>query len=226
LKSAAGTLELEQMKIDAERNKFIGGEGWESDSELFAKVAVTWNQWIGHSGEHLYAAQVLLPHIEQRNAEVQRLMESQHRGTTRMVPCLTGIYFLHCAFSIENALKCVIASRCAKEIESEARRTKRVPKLLLGHDLVELGTRAGFSIGTDEEYALAFLSRYGTWAGRYPLPVHNSANAVTNKLSDGNHYLMSGYRHDQIPAFVKFCETVYAWARAQVETLQEETPSD
>lgn len=205
------------MKIDAERNRYHGDEGWESDPQLFAQVAVTWNQWIGQAGEHLYAAQILLPHIHQREAEIQRLMESKIRGTARLTPSLTGIYFLHCAFSVENALKCVIASRSASDIEAEMRRTKRIPKVLLGHDLVELAGKAGRQIETDEEYTLAFLSRYGTWAGRYPLPVHNDRNAPTDQLSNGGHYLMAGYRHDQVPAFVAFSANVYAWARAQVE---------
>jgi hypothetical protein len=205
------------MKIDAEQNRYLGDKGWESDPQLFAQVAVTWSQWFGQAGEHLYAAQVLLPHIQQRNAEIQRLMESQNRGTVKMTPSLTGIYFLHCAFSIENAFKCVIAAQSATEIESEIRRTNRIPKMLLGHDLVELAEKAGFSIGTDEEYTLAFLTRYGTWAGRYPLPVHNDRNALTGKLSNGGHYMMGGYRPDQVPAFVTFCANAYSWARAKVE---------
>jgi hypothetical protein len=96
------------MKIEAEKNRYHGDKGWGSDPELFAQVAVTWKQWIGQSGEHLYAAQILLPHIQQRDADIKQLMESQHRGTVRMAPSLTGIYFLHCAFCIENAFKCVI----------------------------------------------------------------------------------------------------------------------
>jgi hypothetical protein len=212
------------MKIDAGKNRYLGENGWESDPQLFAKVAVTWSQWIGQAGEHLYAAQFLLPHILQRDAEVQRLMESQSRDTVRMAPSLTGIYFLHCAFSIENAFKCVIAARSATEIESDILRTNRIPKILLGHDLVELAGKADFAIGTDEEYTLAFLSRYGTWAGRYPLPVHNDRNALTDKLSDGGHYLMAAHRHDQVPIFVAFSETVYTWARAAAEPLPSQRP--
>lgn len=208
------------MKIEAERNRYHGDEGWESDPKLFAQVAVTWNQWIGQAGEHLYAAQVLLPHIQQRDAEVQRLMELRDRGTVKLVPSLTGIYFLHCAFSIENAFKCVIAAQLATEIEAEIRRTNRIPKILLGHDLVELAGKAAFAIGTDEEYTLTFLSRYGTWAGRYPLPVHNDRNAPTDQLSNGGHYLMAGYRPDQVPAFVAFTATVYAWGRAQTPATE------
>jgi hypothetical protein len=204
------------MKIDAERSRYHGDARWESDPKLFALVAVTWNQWIGQSGEHLYAAQVLLPHIQQRDADIERLAKTKDRGTARLAPSLTGIYFLHCAFSLENAFKCVVAAQSAAAIEAEIRRTNRIPKILLGHDLVELARKASFSIGTDEEYTLTFLSRYGTWAGRYPLPVHNIRNAPTDQLSNGGHYLMAGYPADQVPAFLAFSTTVYAWARAQI----------
>lgn len=208
------------MKIEAERNRYHGDTGWESDPKLFAQVAVTWKQWIGQAGEHLYAAQVLLPHIQHRDAEIEGLMKLKDRDTVRLVPSLTGIYFLHCAFSLENAFKCVIAARSATEIEAEIRRTNRIPKILLGHDLVGLAGKAGFSIGTDEEYTLTFLSRYGTWAGRYPLPVHNDHNAPTDKLSNGGHYMMAGHRLDQVPVFVAFSATGYTWARTQVEALE------
>jgi hypothetical protein len=209
------------MKIDAEKSRYHGDQGWESDPQLFAQVAVTWKQWIGQAGEHLYAAQVLLPHVQQRDAEIQRLMDSKYRGTVTMSPSLTGVYFLHCAFCIENAFKCVITAKRSVEIESEIRTTNKIPKLLLSHDLVGLAAKAGFDIGTDEEYTLAFLSRYGIWAGRYPLPVRNDDNAPTDRLSDGNHYLMAGHRPESVPAFSTFAATIYTWARQKVAAKEE-----
>lgn len=211
-----------EVKIEAQRSRYYGDTGWESDPQLFAEVAATWKQWIGQSGEHLYAAQVLLPHVQQRDLDIKQLMESRHRGTVRMVPSLTGIYFLHCAFAIENAFKCVIAERLAEEIRRETNKTRRLPKTLLGHDLVELASRAGFRIGTDEEYALAFLTRYSTWAGRYPLPVRNADNASTGELSDGHHYMMAGHNPDHVHGFATFAATVYSWAGEKVEKRSRE----
>jgi hypothetical protein len=210
------------MTIEAEKSRYHGDTGWESDPDFFARVAVTWKQWIGHSGEHLYAAQLLLPHIQQRDAAIQRLMESKHRGTVQMAPSLTGIYFFHCAFCVENAFKGVIAARAAADIEAEVRKTKRLPKLMLGHDLLELAAKAGFPVKTDEEYTLAFLSRYGTWAGRYPLPLHNDDYGLTDELSNGGHYMVGGHRLDQVPGFVDFCVNVYTWARGQAAPKEVE----
>lgn len=207
------------MKIEAEKSKYHGDAGWVSDPQLFVQVAVTWQQWIGQAGEHLHAAQLLLPHMQQRHVEIRRLMEAKQSGPVQLLPSLDGIYFLHCALSIENAFKCVIAARFTQEITDEMSRTRKVPKVLLGHDLVELAARADFHTGIDEEYTLTFLSRYGTWAGRYPIPLRNADNGMTDTLSDGSHYMTGGYNPDHVPAFVAFCGTVYSWARAKVQEL-------
>ena len=135
-------------------------------------------------------------------------------------PSLTSIYFLHCAFSVENAFKGVIAARRASELKAEINRTHRVPKILLGHDLVDLAARTGLRVPTNDEYMLVFLSRYGTWAGRYPIPVKNADNAATEKLSDGKHYLTAGHDPKNVPAFVAFCGMTYAWARSVIEAKQ------
>ena len=219
-------IKAKPMKIDAEKNRYLGDEGWQSDPQLFAQVAVTWSQWIGHAGEHLHAAQILLPHVEQRNVEIHRLMESRPAGTVLMPPSLTGIYFLHCAFSIENSFKCVIAAERAVEIENEIRKTNKIPKLLLSHDLVSLANKANFSIGIEDEYIFTFLSRYGIWAGRYTLPVRNDDNALTSKLTDGNHYLMAGHRPELVPAYASFSASIYAWARERVKPTAKQATTD
>ncbi len=82
------------MKIEAQKRKYHGNAGWKSDPALFAQVAVTWKQWIGQSGEHLYAAQILLPHVQQRNLEIKNLIETKRQGPVRILPSLTEIYFL------------------------------------------------------------------------------------------------------------------------------------
>lgn len=165
------------MRIEAQKRRYYGDAGWKSDPALFAQVAVTWKQWIGQSGEHLYAAQVLLPHVQQRNLEIKSMIE----------------------------------------------KTQRIPKVLLGHDLIELARKAEFKGGTDEEYTLAFLSRYGTWAGRYPLPVKNTDYAITNKLSDGNHYVVAAHNPDDVHRFSEFAGMLYSWAREKVEKRAAET---
>jgi hypothetical protein len=210
------------MGTGANKSLYGADEGWESDPDLFAQVAVTSSQWFGQAGDHLYAAQVFLPHVEQRHLAIRQAMEA--RQPVRVPPSLTDFYFLHCAFCLENAFKGVIAMQFSEEIRERIRKTKELPKLLLGHDLVKLAARAGFQIGIDEEHTLVFLSRYGTWAGRYPLSVQNADYSPTRKLSDGKHYLVGGYGHHEVPGFVAFCGRVYEWAKAKAQTPATSNP--
>ena len=103
------------MKIEAERNRYHGDTGWESDPKLFAQVAVTWKQWIGQAGEHLYAAQILLPHIQHREAEIERLMKLKDRGTARLVPPSTDHSFSSLRFfareRIQVRYSCTVSHR-------------------------------------------------------------------------------------------------------------------
>jgi len=208
------------MRLDSENSRYYGDSGWPSDPALFAEVAVNWKHWIGHASEHLYAAQLLLSSVQQRDREIERLVKGRVSGQVRLVPSLTAIYFLHCAVAIENSFKGVIAVKHVAKIKREMNDTHRVPNILLGHDLVVLAQRAGFYVGTDEEYMLAFLSRYGTWAGRYPIPLRNVDNGVTDELSNGNYYMTGGYRTDHVPAFAAFSGTIYSWASAAVDVTQ------
>lgn len=111
----------------------------------------------------------------------------------------------------------MIAAKRADGIRREMSETSRIPKVLRGHDLVNLAKRADFETGTDEEYLLAFLTRYGTWAGRYPLPISNMGHTLTGKLSDGNFYVMAAHNPDRVDTFINFARCAYSWARDIVE---------
>ncbi len=212
------------MKIKAEKNKYEDG-GWKSDHKMFAEVTVTWKQWLGDAGEHIYAAQILLPHIQAHDALMREITEKRV-SSAKMPPSLTGIYFFHCAVSIENSMKGVIASKNRTVVKKETLEKARIPKILTGHDLVKLAERSGYKIEIDEEYVLAFLTRYGTWAGKYPLPLNNEHNAVTSRLSDGNHYMTGGFRPEEVPHFLTFSADIYEWARAEAEKHSDQVEGD
>ena len=202
------------MKIEAKKSRYYGDVGWESEEQLFADVAVTWKQWLGSAGEHIFTAEILLPHTLKQQAQIHELMEKNESAS--LPPSLTRIYFFHCALAIENAMKSVISSKHDAVIKKEMQAIAKIPKLLLGHDLIDLAKRADFETGIDEEYILSFLTRYGIWGGKYPLPIKNESNALTEKLSDGNHYLVGGYNPETVPSFLTFCSNVYDWARSEV----------
>ena len=210
------------MKISAEKNRYHGDTGWKSDVNLFAKGVVTWKQWLGHSGQHLYAAEILLPHVLNQQAQIEKLMAAKVQSeSARLEPSVAGIYFFHCALSVENALKGLIASRPELKMEQEVSTTEKIPKILLSHDLKNLAGCAGLQTHIDDEYVFAFLTRYGSWGGKYALPMKNRDNALTVKLSDGKDYLVGGYRPDTVASFLTFANNVYLKARADIECSQK-----
>lgn len=206
------------MKIKADESRYYGDVGWKTDEQLFADVAVNWKQWLGSAGEHIYAAEILLPQILTRQARIHELMEKKESAS--LPPSLTRIYFFHCALAIENAMKSVLSLKHDAVIKKEMQTNARIPQLLLGHKLKDLAKRAGFKTGIDEEYILSVLTRYGIWGGKYPLPINNEKYALTEKLSDGNHYLVAAYTPETIPSYLTFCGNVYNWARSAINAGQ------
>jgi hypothetical protein len=136
------------MKIEAEKSRYYGDVGWKSDEQLFADVALTWKQWLGSAGEHIYAAEILLPQILKQQTKIRELMEKKESAS--LLPSLTSIYFFHCALAIENAMKSVISSKHDAVIKKKMKTNAKIPKLLLGHDLNDLAKRAGFKTEIDE----------------------------------------------------------------------------
>ena len=202
------------MKIKAEKNRYSGDVGWKSEKGMFADVAVTWKQWLGSAEVHIYTAEILLPLIMDQQREIQELMAK--KGSGSLPPSLTCIYFFHCALALENIMKGVISWKNNAVIKEKIKYKAKLPDILIGHDLIDLAKRADYEIGIDEEYTLSFLTRYGVWSGKYPLPLKNDHNSLTNKLSDGNHYMVGGYNPEIIPYFLTFCGTIYDWAKLQV----------
>lgn len=202
------------MKINAENNKYHGEIGWGSDIQLFAEVAVNPKQWLGTSAEHLYSAEIMLPHIKRREKLIEEAMKEQK--SISLPPSLTGIYLLHCALSIENSIKSLISVQYIKQIRTEIKSSSKTPKILLGHDLVDLAKRINLPLDTDQEFTLKFLTRYGVWSGKYHQPIKNSDNDLTEELSDGNHYMTGGYNPKAIPTYFDFCLNFYHESREKV----------
>ena len=204
------------MKLRAQDGLYGGDKGWDSDQQLFAKVTVTWKQWLGRAGEHLQTAQVLLPEINSYNALLESLREAKVQSA-RIPSCVIGQYFFHCAMAVENAFKGVMSFTSSITIEQSVLVTGRLPKTLLGHDLRVLAKRAGHEMNIDDEYVLAFLTRYGIWGGKYPLPIDNRNYALTTKLSNGKHYFVGGWHSDKVPLYLTFACNVCQWARSAIE---------
>ena len=96
-----------------------------------------------------------------------------------------AIYFMLCAFAIENLLKSHIIKNRQKEIRKELEADPVVPKILRGHNLYELTIKAGFSeLAKYDEALLRRLSRCSVWYGRYPIPIAPKALMRTHSSKD------------------------------------------
>ncbi len=201
------------MNIKAKQCRY-GDVGWTSDLELFGQVATNPKQWLGTAGDQIYAAQILLPYIKQRHKIIKEMLKTNQ--PTKITPSLDATFFLMCAFASENIFKSVIVFRVKEKVRLDIQMKSQINKLLLGHDLIDLANRANYEINLDQEYILHFLTRYGTWAGKYHLPIRNDKNDPTIKMSDGDFYMIGGYNPDNVPDFLSFCINLYRWAENKI----------
>ncbi len=210
------------MNIIADENRYCGDEGWKpNDLPLFGAVAVSPKQWLGSAAEHLYAAEVLLPTVREQRKTLKEAMEK--RKSISMPPLLTSVYLFHCALSVENSIKSLISCAHQNEIIASVEATSKIPKILLGHDLKELAHRAELPLSIDQEFVLVFLTRYGVWSGKYHQPTRFSEFGLTEMLSDGNHYMTSGYNPEVIPSYFKFSLNFYNKIREKVNKQMQPT---
>jgi hypothetical protein len=87
-----------------------------------------------------------------------------------------AIYFMLCAFAIENLLKGQIIRTNQVEICALIEGGSALPKFLKGHDLYKLTLDAGFpELAKYDEGLLRRLSRCSVWYGRYPIPITPAA---------------------------------------------------
>lgn len=128
-----------------------------------------WQQTAQHL---LKAATFLEPKIDEfwQNMRSQSMLES-----TSWRPWndeFIAIYFMLCAFAIENLLKGQIIRKRQTEIRKEMEADSVLPKILRGHDLYGLTIKAGFpELARHDEGVLRRLSRCSVWYGRYPIPI-------------------------------------------------------
>ncbi|MCR8924359.1 hypothetical protein NO559_16420 [Dasania sp. GY-MA-18] len=192
---------------------------WTSEDKLFRDVTLTHKQWLAHSLEHLYTAELLLPHVKDRFSITKSMMMGEVSRDINLPPSVTSPYFFHCAIAIENAFKSVICVKHKDNIHTKMTQKPKIPKVLLGHDLYELSTRAGYTSDEESEYNLQFLTEFGIWSGKYPLPMSNDHYGRTKQFSDGKHYFVSGFATDTVPDYFKFGIEIYKWSETEVKSI-------
>ena len=196
---------------------YKGGE-WPSKVDNFAESVTRPKNWLREAVEHIALAETLLPSIRQRYELLKSYMD--RKETPKSLPInFINQYFFACAIASENIFKSIITLNNHEDIKEAVLNTNKTPRLLLGHDLVDLARRANFSINIDIEFLLTFLTRYGIWSGKYRLPIHNDSYAVAEKLSDGNYYMFGGYNPAKISMYVDLCKELYKWAEMEIDNV-------
>lgn len=141
-----------------------------SNNVKFCEKVLDPNSWLEIS-KHLFASAELL------SPKVDEFWEKRRDGFLDLTireweDHFVAIYFMLCAYAIENLLKARIVRRYRADIEKQLLSKKTLPTILLGHDLYQLAIKAGFdAMAREEEPLFLRLSRSAVWHGRYPVPL-------------------------------------------------------
>jgi hypothetical protein len=127
--------------------------------------------WKQTGRQLLKAAALLEPKIDEfwQHLRAQPKIQSSWRPWNDE---FVAIYFMLCAYAIENLLKAKIVQKKKDKICAQIEAKLTLPKVLKEHDLYRLTIEAGFvELAKEEEALLHRLSRCSLWYGRYPVPL-------------------------------------------------------
>ena len=149
----------------------------------FEQAAFMHINWIRKARELFESAKVLEPAV----ARVWESYRARLKGDqTPLAPdYYQGTYFMLLFFAVENLLKAAAIGRNATEYQEEFRRTKKFPKQLQSHDLIDLASIVQLDYDAKEEDLLRRLARSAVWFGRYPAPLHYTKMSGSETFNDG-----------------------------------------
>jgi hypothetical protein len=138
--------------------------------DRFEQIAVNHAKWRSVASHLMGTAVLIWPAIERGFAD---FMDERTRSQGEEGLRHRGPFYVLAGLSIENLLKAVIIQARSARGEPIIAGKKLVGDLKT-HDLVLLARRAGIEVSKVEEDLLVRLKQYVTWAGRYPIPLHES----------------------------------------------------
>lgn len=155
----------------------------------FSERLVETRLWIKIAEELEAAAGVLEPDIRRYWAEVKvedgQVKQGPQRESTQ------GQYLMLMAYALENYFKAILIHRNMDSLRNWLQ--SDLPSYIKSHNLVGLARESSIQLNTNEEELLCRLSRYSTWAARYPVPTGPDSLTAAKELSDGRTYLMAYY---------------------------------
>ena len=174
----------------------------------FSERLVDTGLWLRSAEEVEAAAAVLEPEIRRYWAEIK--VENRRVVQVPQRKCVQSQYLMLMAYALENYFKAILIHRNIDSLRGWL--LSDLPSYIKNHNLVRLARKANIQLNTGEEELLCRLSRYSTWAARYPVPTDSDSLKAEKELSGGRTYLMAGYGPadlDRIPRFAgRLRETV------------------
>lgn len=196
-KRALGLL-AKHLRLDEERA---------AELEEFTSAVKTPESWLNQSAKLLLAAQL----IERLLAPLQAadpiaLMQGREADRSVEEKALYSLQILSVAFALENAFKAVLSAKKQLNVESNG---KLKGPWTDGHDIVNLAEKAGYAMESAGERAwLRSLSHFGTWIGRYPVPMTAALLARCLKPEE----ISSDH-----PDLVEYSELLIRWCAGEIE---------
>lgn len=155
----------------------------------FSERLVETGWWIQKAHELEAAAAVLEPEIRRYWAEMK--VEDRRVVQVPQRKCVQSQYLMLMAYALENYFKALLIHRNIDCLRGWL--LSDLPGYIKNHNLVRLARQATIQLNASEEELLCRLSRYSTWAGRYPVPTGPDRLTAAKELSDGRTYLMAYY---------------------------------
>jgi hypothetical protein len=171
-----------------------------SEAIEFSHRLIDTSLWIRNAEELQAAAAVLEIDIRLYWSECR--VKDNHVIQVSNRKYVQGPYSMLMAYSLENYLKAIIIHDKSDSLRGIL--LTDLPRYLNDHNLVQLAKQAKVTLDISEEELLNRLSRFSTWAGRYPIPTGPNALTTVRKLSDGKTYLAAYLAPHDIDRINKF----------------------
>lgn len=180
---------------------------------------LNWKLWIDKADELLTGSKALEILVRNKwNVITADFKEGRYNegGKTshRLAQNVQGPYFVLVAYALENLFKAVIIQQQEKKVREQVLNTRRLPKVIEGHDLVALAQAVGLAINVSEEDLLTRLSWNSIWAGRYPVPVDCGGLRNVKVYSDGKAYLTAYFSPNDVERLNALIERVKTHVRS------------
>ncbi len=187
-----------------------------SEAIEFSHRLIDTSLWIRNAEELQAAAAVLEIDIRLYWSECR--VKDNHDIQVSNRKYVQGPYSMLMAYSLENYFKAIIIHDKSDSLRGIL--LTNLPRYLNDHNLVQLAKQAKVTLDISEEELLNRLSRFSTWAGRYPIPTGPNALTTMQKLSDGKTYLAAYLAPHDIDRINKFI----ARLRTTLTERQSEQP--